>query len=110
MLPPATSKTHLTAAVLAVGLCALGMAWVVEPAFVPDSLAIRLGLLAVGLAIALDVVTHFTGFFGPKAFHPSGANVCFADGSVRHVPANLDLNVAYALLTRERGETISADF
>jgi len=29
------------------------MAWVVEPAFVPDSLAIRLGLLAVGLAIAL---------------------------------------------------------
>jgi prepilin-type N-terminal cleavage/methylation domain-containing protein/prepilin-type processing-associated H-X9-DG protein len=44
------------------------------------------------------------------AFHPSGANVCFADGSVRHVPANLDLNVAYALLTRERGETISADF
>jgi len=44
------------------------------------------------------------------AFHPSGANVCFADGSVRHVPSNLDLNVAYALLTRERGETINLDF
>jgi prepilin-type processing-associated H-X9-DG protein len=41
------------------------------------------------------------------AFHPSGANVVMADGSVRHVSANLDLNIAYALLTRERGETIS---
>jgi prepilin-type N-terminal cleavage/methylation domain-containing protein/prepilin-type processing-associated H-X9-DG protein len=40
------------------------------------------------------------------AFHPSGANVCMADGSVRHVSANLDLNTAYALLTRERGETV----
>jgi prepilin-type N-terminal cleavage/methylation domain-containing protein/prepilin-type processing-associated H-X9-DG protein len=45
------------------------------------------------------------------AFHPSGANVCFADGSVRHVPSNLDLNLAYALLTRDRGEQLpSMDF
>src|SRR5262249_32759166 len=28
------------------------------------------------------------------AFHPSGANICFADGSVRHVTANMDINVA----------------
>jgi prepilin-type processing-associated H-X9-DG protein len=41
------------------------------------------------------------------AFHPSGANVCMADGSVRMVSSNLDLNIAYALLTRERGEMIS---
>src|SRR5262245_15138949 len=41
------------------------------------------------------------------AFHPSGANVCMADCSVRLVSTNLDLNVAYALLTRERGETIA---
>jgi len=40
------------------------------------------------------------------AFHPSGANVCFADGSVHHLPLNLDLNIAYAMLTRERGEQI----
>jgi prepilin-type N-terminal cleavage/methylation domain-containing protein/prepilin-type processing-associated H-X9-DG protein len=39
-------------------------------------------------------------------FHPSGANVCFADGSVHHVANNLDLNIAYALLTRERGEQV----
>jgi prepilin-type N-terminal cleavage/methylation domain-containing protein/prepilin-type processing-associated H-X9-DG protein len=44
------------------------------------------------------------------AFHPSGANVVMADGSVHHVPANLDLNVAYALLTRDRGENAPVDF
>jgi len=55
---------------------------------------------------------------GPKAvncinskeiygFHPSGATVCFADGSVKMVSSNLDLSVAVALLTRERGEQIS---
>jgi prepilin-type N-terminal cleavage/methylation domain-containing protein/prepilin-type processing-associated H-X9-DG protein len=41
------------------------------------------------------------------AFHPSGATVCFADGSVRMVSTNLDLSTAVALLTRERGEMIS---
>ena len=40
------------------------------------------------------------------AFHPSGANVVMADGSVHHVSSNLDLNVTYALLTRDRGETL----
>ena len=41
------------------------------------------------------------------AFHPGGAIVSFADGSVRHIASNLDLNVAYALLTRERGEQLT---
>jgi prepilin-type N-terminal cleavage/methylation domain-containing protein/prepilin-type processing-associated H-X9-DG protein len=41
------------------------------------------------------------------AFHPSGANVVMADGSVRLVSSNLDINMAYALLTRDRGETIT---
>jgi prepilin-type N-terminal cleavage/methylation domain-containing protein/prepilin-type processing-associated H-X9-DG protein len=41
------------------------------------------------------------------AFHPSGANVAMADGSVKMVSANLDINVAVALLTRDRGETIT---
>jgi len=44
------------------------------------------------------------------AFHPSGANVLMADGSVHHVPQNLDLNVAYALLTRDRGENTPTNF
>ena len=55
---------------------------------------------------------------GPKAvncandkeiygFHPSGAMACMADGSVRMLASNLDLNVSVSLLTRERGENIS---
>jgi prepilin-type N-terminal cleavage/methylation domain-containing protein/prepilin-type processing-associated H-X9-DG protein len=44
------------------------------------------------------------------AFHPGGANVCMADGSVRHVGTSVSLDVALALLTRERGENIPADF
>jgi prepilin-type N-terminal cleavage/methylation domain-containing protein/prepilin-type processing-associated H-X9-DG protein len=45
------------------------------------------------------------------AFHPSGASVLMADGSVRLVSTNLNINTAYALLTRDRGETIvTSDF
>ncbi len=44
------------------------------------------------------------------AFHPSGATVCMADGSVKLVSTNLDINIAYALLTRERGETVPSEF
>src|SRR5262249_55048628 len=40
-------------------------------------------------------------------FHPTGANTCFADGSIHLMSANLDLNVAVSLLTRERGEQLS---
>jgi prepilin-type N-terminal cleavage/methylation domain-containing protein/prepilin-type processing-associated H-X9-DG protein len=40
-------------------------------------------------------------------FHPSGANVVMADGSAKMVSTNLDISIAYALLTRERGEQIS---
>ena len=53
MLPPLSSKTHMTAAVLAVGFCAVGLAWVLEPAFIPSSLVVRLGLLAAGFAFGL---------------------------------------------------------
>ncbi|MGI8979006.1 MAG: ATP-binding protein [Pirellulaceae bacterium] len=53
MLPPLFSKTHITAAVLAIGFCAIGLAWVLEPAFIPSSIVLRLGLLAAGFAFAL---------------------------------------------------------
>jgi prepilin-type N-terminal cleavage/methylation domain-containing protein len=56
---------------------------------------------------------------GPKAvncindkeiygFHPSGAMACLADGSVRLLSNNLDLNIAVSVLTRERGEMLSS--
>jgi prepilin-type processing-associated H-X9-DG protein len=43
------------------------------------------------------------------SFHQGGANVLFADGSVRLLKANLDLNIMIALFTRGQGEIIPAD-
>jgi prepilin-type N-terminal cleavage/methylation domain-containing protein/prepilin-type processing-associated H-X9-DG protein len=38
--------------------------------------------------------------------HPNGANVAFADGSVRTLPAGLDINIVIPLMTRACGELI----
>jgi prepilin-type N-terminal cleavage/methylation domain-containing protein/prepilin-type processing-associated H-X9-DG protein len=61
-----------------------------------------------------------TAFFGPCAvnctndrevygFHPSGANVVFADGSVHLLRAEIEIRVFAALVTRAGGEAVSAD-
>jgi prepilin-type N-terminal cleavage/methylation domain-containing protein/prepilin-type processing-associated H-X9-DG protein len=42
-------------------------------------------------------------------FHPAGANVVFADGSVRILRARMDVNLVVALTTRCGGETIHPD-
>jgi prepilin-type processing-associated H-X9-DG protein len=42
-------------------------------------------------------------------FHNGGANVLFADGSVRLLRANLDINIMSALITRSNGEIIPDD-
>ena len=52
MLPPFSTKNQI-ATVLAVGLCAIGLAWVLEPTFVPASILARLGLLVAGIAAAI---------------------------------------------------------
>jgi prepilin-type N-terminal cleavage/methylation domain-containing protein/prepilin-type processing-associated H-X9-DG protein len=60
-----------------------------------------------------------TAFFGPCAvnctndrevysFHPGGANVVFADGSVRFLRAEIGIRVFAALATRAGGEVVSA--
>lgn len=41
------------------------------------------------------------------SFHPSSANALFADGSVQQLRANLDVNIAIALMTRSTGEVIN---
>jgi len=41
--------------------------------------------------------------------HPGGANVCFADGSVKFVKATTAMNIWWALGTKAGGEVISAD-
>ena len=40
------------------------------------------------------------------SFHPGSANALFADGSVQQLRANLDINIAIALMTRSIGEVI----
>jgi prepilin-type N-terminal cleavage/methylation domain-containing protein/prepilin-type processing-associated H-X9-DG protein len=44
-----------------------------------------------------DVVTHFTGFFAPRSFHPNGANLMMGDGSVKFVPSSMDVIVCRRL-------------
>jgi prepilin-type N-terminal cleavage/methylation domain-containing protein/prepilin-type processing-associated H-X9-DG protein len=59
-----------------------------------------------------------TAFYGPCAvnctndravysFHPGGANVAFADGSVRFLKAAIDIRVFARLVTRAGGEVVS---
>jgi prepilin-type N-terminal cleavage/methylation domain-containing protein/prepilin-type processing-associated H-X9-DG protein len=43
------------------------------------------------------------------AFHPGGANVLFADGSVHFVKESIDPRVVVYLITRAGGEVISSD-
>ena len=52
-----------------------------------------------------DVVVHATGFFGPRSFHPAGAQGAFGDGSVRMLSDGLDATVCRALHSIDGGET-----
>jgi prepilin-type N-terminal cleavage/methylation domain-containing protein/prepilin-type processing-associated H-X9-DG protein len=49
------------------------------------------------------------GIFSLSSYHPGGANVCMADGSVRFLKNSTNLNTIWALGSRENGEVISAD-
>lgn len=44
------------------------------------------------------------------SFHSGGANTLFADGSVRFLRANLDINILAKLVTRSGGEIVPSDF
>lgn len=54
-----------------------------------------------------DVVTHWTGFFGPRSFHTGGANVLMGDGAVRFLGNSLDTNLHRALHSKNGGEVVS---
>jgi prepilin-type N-terminal cleavage/methylation domain-containing protein/prepilin-type processing-associated H-X9-DG protein len=45
----------------------------------------------------------------PTSNHPGGVNICFADGSVRFVKNSVSQQAWWAIGTRNRGETLSAD-
>jgi hypothetical protein len=51
-----------------------------------------------------DVVTHFTGYFAPRSFHATGANVVLGDGSVRLLANETAVRVVRALHSRNGGE------
>ncbi|WP_254508811.1 DUF1559 family PulG-like putative transporter [Anatilimnocola floriformis] len=54
-----------------------------------------------------DVVIHGTGFFGPRSFHPGGANVALIDGSVRTLSEATDRTVQRALFSINGGEVVA---
>ncbi len=53
-----------------------------------------------------DVVTHFTGFFGPRSYHTGGANVLMGDGTVRFFSDSIDAATHRGLHSRNGGEVI----
>ena len=44
------------------------------------------------------------------SFHPTGANVVFADGSVRFLRASLEIRIMVGLVTRAGGEVLGSDY
>ena len=55
-----------------------------------------------------DVVTHHTGFFGPRSWHPGGANVQLGDGSVKFLSESMDVQVHRALHSCNGGEVVGS--
>lgn len=53
-----------------------------------------------------DLVTHHTGYFGPRSWHSGGAMVQLGDGSVRFLGESIDATLCRALHTRDGGEKI----
>jgi prepilin-type N-terminal cleavage/methylation domain-containing protein len=53
-----------------------------------------------------DIVTHFTGFFGPRSWHVGGAGALLGDGSVRFLSNSIDAGVQHGLHSRNGGEVI----
>jgi prepilin-type N-terminal cleavage/methylation domain-containing protein/prepilin-type processing-associated H-X9-DG protein len=53
-----------------------------------------------------DLVTHHTGFFGPRSYHTGGANVGLADGSVHYLSNSIDPTIHRALHSCNGGEIV----
>lgn len=52
-----------------------------------------------------DITIHGTGFFGPRSFHPGGANVALGDGSVRFLSSTISADIQHAIFSINGGET-----
>lgn len=54
-----------------------------------------------------DLVTHFTGYFGPRSWHSGGANVLMGDGSVQFFTDAIDVTLQRSLHSINGGEVVS---
>ncbi|MEX0792527.1 MAG: DUF1559 domain-containing protein, partial [Pirellulaceae bacterium] len=61
----------------------------------------------IGLNSTSTVYRGFgrSGAFGSQ--HPGGANFAVCDGSVRFVPETVDMNIYFAMASRNGGEVVS---
>ena len=53
-----------------------------------------------------DIVTHWTGYFGPRSWHTGGANVLLGDGAVRFLSDSIDVNLHRSLHSTSGGEVV----
>ncbi len=54
-----------------------------------------------------DLVTHYTGYFGPRSWHVGGANVLMGDGSVQFFTEEIDQTLQRNLHTINGGEVVN---
>jgi prepilin-type N-terminal cleavage/methylation domain-containing protein/prepilin-type processing-associated H-X9-DG protein len=66
--------------------------------------------LADGSDIGTACAVNCSNQFGVYSFHPSGANVAFADGSVRMLSSSISPATLAALITRAGGEVIHGEY
>jgi len=63
-----------------------------------------------GFTVAHEPIINHSNDSEVYAFHPGGAQFCYADGSTRFISSSLDAVIGIALITRAGGETISGDY
>ena len=53
-----------------------------------------------------DLVTHWTGYFGPRSWHPGGAHVLMGDASTQFLSDSIDSDLHRALHSADGGEVV----
>jgi prepilin-type processing-associated H-X9-DG protein len=66
--------------------------------------------LADGSALGTVCAVNCSNQFGVYSFHPSGANVAYADGAVRMLSNATSPRTLAALVTRAGGEVVNGDY
>lgn len=67
------------------------------------------GYAADGILPGWDCAINCSNAEGIYSFHPGGANAAFCDGSVQFLAESVEINVVFALATRDGGETVDLE-